>query len=430
MRTDGTVRVGDGLALGDDLVAAAAEAVAAAMRILDGAKPDLACVFVSGGDPDEQDAALSVAHGLLQTPAVIGCNAHGVIGAGRGVEGTAAVSVWAAVLPGTRVRAFHLEVMRTPETIAVLGMPPRLDDDVVALLLADPWSFPVDGFVGRSSEALTGLPLIGGIASGGENRGETRLLVDGRVHDRGAVGVILSGRVSVRSLVSQGCRPVGPAMTVTSADGRVLRSLAGAPAVQRAREVVAGLPPEEQALAVRGLHLGIAMNEYSVEQDRGDFLVRTLSDVDGESGSVSLGDVVELGSTVRFHLRDADAAHEDLVELLAVNPTEPAAGALVFSGSGRGRAMFPSADHDPTLVRESLGAEGIGGFFAAGEIGPVGGRSHVHGFSTSILVLDAECVTPGCVEIHRRQRPPASINRPDLSAEFRAMTEGRPGTED
>lgn len=386
-------RVGDGLALGEDLVLAAERAVVMALAPLRGARADLACVFVSGGEPDAAAAALARAAERLDAHTVVGCTAHGVMAAGKGVEGVGSVSVWAAVLPGVSLRGFHLEVIRTSDSIAVLGMPERRDDDVVGVLLADPWSFPADGFVGSSTESLRGLPLVGGLASGAARAGQTRLLLDGKVIDRGAVGVVVGGDVAVHTMVSQGCRPIGRAFTVTRADGSTIHELAGRPALSRAQDAVATLPEEERALAVRGLQLGVAMDEYADEHGAGDFLVRPISGADQESGALDVGDVVPVGTTVQFLLRDADSAHDDLAQVLAAFKDRVGltgmAGALVFSCNGRGRSMFPSADHDVRAVRGALGIDGVAGFFAAGEFGPVGGRNHLHGFTATVVAFGA-----------------------------------------
>jgi small ligand-binding sensory domain FIST len=389
MWTVSGTRVGDGLATGSDLVRAAETAVVQALVPLAGLVPDLACVFVSGDDPDECAAALTRAAELTGARNVVGCNAHGVFAAGRAVEAESGVSVWVAHLPSVSVRAFHLEVLRTSDSIAVLGMPERRDDDVVAVLLADPWSFPVDGFVGHSDEALRGLPLVGGLASGSTQAGGTRLLLDGKVHERGAVGVLLGGDLSVHPLVSQGTRPIGRPMTVTAADGSTILELAGRPALERAKDVVAELPEHEQPLAVRGLHLGIVMDEYADEHGQGDFLVRGIVAADHRSGSISVGDVVAVGTTVQFLLRDAQAATEDLAEVLGAFRSRVGlrglAGALLFSCNSRGRAMFDSTEHDVRAVVDGLGTSSVAGFFAAGEIGPVGGRNHLHGFTATVL---------------------------------------------
>ncbi|MDQ3154798.1 MAG: FIST C-terminal domain-containing protein, partial [Actinomycetota bacterium] len=318
----------------------------------------------------------------------LGCSAGGVIGDGRGVEATGAVAAWAAVLPDVECRPFHLEVPRNDGGLVVAGLPQRRDDDAVAVLLADPYTFPAGPFVERSHRVLDELPLVGGLASGPHGPRSTRLFVDGAVHESGAVGVVLSGPVGARTLVSQGCRPIGPTMVVTAAEGNLLLELAGQPAYRRLEEALADLPPAERMLAARGLHLGIAMDEYAEEHGRGDFLIRGIVGVDAARGAVAAGEVVEVGRTVRFQVRDAAAADEDLAEVLSgFRGAGRVEGALLFSCNGRGAALFPDADHDVRAVRRALGTAGVAGFFAAGEIGPVAGRNHLHGFTASILAF-------------------------------------------
>ena len=388
----GVARFGDGLAYGPDLVRAAEQAVEAALDPLDGRVPDLVCVFTSGGDPDELAAAAERAASVARGRAVVGCSGGGVLAGDTGVEGEQAVSVLAAVLPGASVRTFHLEVMRAEAGAAVVGLPETAPGDI-AVLLADPWSFPADGFVTQANAALPGVPLVGGLAGGPHGPGSTRLLVDGRIVDRGAVGVLLRGTGAV-PLVSQGCRPVGPAMTVTAAAGNVLRGLAGEPALRKVQQVVRDLPPEDQARASAGLQLGIAADEYA---DDHEFLVRGLLGTEPDTDGLVVGDLVEVGQTVRLQVRDAAAADAGLRALLAAHRTRtadaPAGGALLFSCNGRGARLFgPShggACHDPRLVRSELGAQGLAGFFAGGELGPVAGRNHLHAFTASLLAFSA-----------------------------------------
>jgi small ligand-binding sensory domain FIST len=385
-------RIGDGLALDADLLAAAERASLQACAPLGARPPDLVCAFVSGGDPDDVAAAGERVAAVTGAAAMIGCSAGGVIGAGRGVEGRAAVSVWAAQLPDVSVRSFHLEVMRADEGMAVVGMPERTSADDVAVLLADPYSFPADGFVSRANSTLPGLSVVGGLAHGPLGAGSTRLWVDGHVHDRGAVGVLLGGAFAA-TVVSQGCRPVGPPMTVTAAVGNVISELAGVPALQKIEEILAILPPADQALASTGLQLGIALDEYAEEHDRGDFLIRGILGLDPDSSGLVVGDLVEVGSTVRLQVRDAEGADEDLRALLGdFAGRQPAiAGALLFSCNGRGGHLFGSslggADHDVQAVRRGLRAEPVAGFFAGGELGPVAGINHLHGFTASILAF-------------------------------------------
>jgi small ligand-binding sensory domain FIST len=390
-------RFGDGLAVDADLVRAAERATASALAPLAGRRPDLAFVFVCGADTAEVAEAAERASLLSGAPATLGCSATGVIGSGEAVEAVSAVAVWCAVLPKVSVRAFHLEVMPAADGMAVVGMPERRDDDVVAVLLADPWSFPVDGFVERSNTALAGLPFVGGLAAGMRGRGSTRLFLAGRTIDRGAVGIVLGGPVGARPLVSQGCRPIGPAMTVTAADGNVLLALAGCPAKDKLEEILAGLDADDQALATTGLQVGVAMDEYAEEHAQGDFLIRGIAGVDDTRNGVVVGDLVEVGRTVRFQLRDAATADADLVESLRhfrrSSTLDTIEGALLFSCNGRGGRLFAAADHDVMAVRDGLSTDGVAGFFAAGEIGPVAGRNHVHGFTASILAFGSGAVS-------------------------------------
>jgi small ligand-binding sensory domain FIST len=399
------VRCAAALELGEDLVGAASRASQRAVTELRGRVPDLAMVFVAdgAGAPDDDAAradavALALETAASQTGAgtTLGCLASsGVLADGRGVQDQSGVTVWVASLPGVSLRSFHLEVIRTPETIAVVGMPPSHEDDRIGLVLADAWSFPIEGFVDHSAAAYPGLVLAGAVAGGRAGAGSTRLLVDGRVVARGAVGVMISGDVEVLTAVSQGCRPVGPVMTVTGVDGNLLTSLAGSPAAERLAAVIDGLEPGDQALATRGLHVGVARDEYVTEPEQGDYLVRGLLGVDRDSGVVAVGDALEVGQTVRFQIRDCDAASEDLVTTLGRLRRDAAAaraaGALVFSCNGRGTGLFSSADHDAQTVGHAFPDLPVAGLFAGGEIGPVAGRNHLHAFSASVVVL---CAAP------------------------------------
>jgi small ligand-binding sensory domain FIST len=374
---------GDGLATGADLVRAAESAVARALEPLAGRRPDLLCVFVSGDDQHAVDEAGRTAMKLADAPVALGCCAPGVIGADHGVEGDNAVAAFAAVLPGVRIRPFHVQTHRVGDAMLLGGLPHRDADDAAAVLLADPAGFPIVPFVEHCNDAL-GLPVVGGLASG---PGGGQLFLDGRVVD-GAVGIVLGGDVTARTVVSQGCRPIGPPMTVTKAEENVLLELAGVPAFQKLREIVGALSVDEQALAMRGLQIGVAINEYAETHERGDFLIRGVLGGDERVGALVVGDAVDVGTTVRFQVRDPASADEDLTELLSTLDAEPGDGVLLFSCTGRGRAMFPDANHDIAVVRRMLHPQAVSGFFAAGEIGPVVGRNHVHGFTASLLVLE------------------------------------------
>jgi small ligand-binding sensory domain FIST len=185
-------------------------------------------------------------------------------------------------------------------------------------------------------------------------------------------------------------------MTVTAADANVVLELAGVPALTKLREIISTLPPTEQALASSGLQLGVARDEYVEEHAQGDFLIRGIAGADEPREALVVGDLIGVGQTVRFQVRDAAAADTDLREVLQDFRANPSVGvvegALLFSCNGRGAHLFGSADHDPALLQSGLVSAGVAGCFAAGEIGPVAGRNFVHGFTASILAFGSGAV--------------------------------------
>ncbi len=381
-------RFGDGIATGTDFPAALEAAVADALAPLRGASPDLLAVFVCGIDPAEVDGVLPGALATAGAAHSIGCSSAGVVGASQGYEGVSAVSAWAAVLPGLSLRAFHLEVMKVETGMAVVGLPERRPDEAVALLLADAFSFPAGSFLSRTGAAMPDLSVVGGLAAGMQGPGSTRLVVDGRIFDRGAVGMLLGGdevTASVRPVVSQGCRPIGPDMTVTGAADNVLLEIAGTPAMERLQRLLAELPAEEQARFHRSPQIGVALDEYAEEHSQGDFLIRAVLGVDLDKQGISVGETLHVGQTVRFHVIDGDAAGADLRATLQAAGV--ASGALMFSGAGRGQALVGTSDHEIAMLRELTGAQAVAGAYTAGEVGPVRGHSQVHGLAASVLLF-------------------------------------------
>jgi len=215
------------------------------------------------------------------------------------------------------------------------------------------------------------------------------LFVDGHAVDRGAVGLLLGGPgLHVRALVSQGCRPVGPAMVVTRAEENVVLEIAGVSAVTKLEQILAELDPLDQALATHGLHFGIVRDEYAELHEHGDFLIRSVISVDHETGGLLVGGVVHVGQTVRFQVRDADTARGDLVHTLESLRKEKdfarVDAALLVSCNGRGQHLFGMSEHDTKATSELLAPAAVAGFFAGGEIGPVAGRNFLHGFTASL----------------------------------------------
>jgi small ligand-binding sensory domain FIST len=383
-----SVRIGCGLSTDPDPRMAAIEAGQKARTALQGAAADAVCVFCSGHHLAAPEATVEGVQEALDPSVLVGCGAGGVLGDGREVEQGTAVAVWAAALGEGHVEAFHAEAIEGPEGIAVGGLP-DLSAATAAILLPDPYSFPTDAVLSALARDTVGTPVLGGLASARTLDGEPALLLGDRVCD-GAVGLSFQG-VEVLPLVSQGAAPIGPELTVTACEGNIVHELAGRPALERLRDAIEGLPPDEQRMIAGGLLLGIVIDGNKPEYRQGDFLVRGLVGADPETGSVAVGAEVEPGTVVRLHARDADSADRDLragLELhrQALGGRAPA-GALVFTCNGRGSAMFGVPGHDVVALEEELSGAPVAGFFAAGEIGPVGGDPFVHGFTATVAVF-------------------------------------------
>jgi len=392
-----TVRTSVGASESFDTVEAAAEAADRARAALD-APCDLAVVFASGQHLGMAKWLLSEVHDRLEPRSLIGCGAGGTVAAGRELEDTPSVVVWAASLPGAVLQTMHVTAERDAEGFRLLGLPESLteapedegatDESLVAL--CDPFSFPAEELLAALERSRPHVPVLGGLASA-SFAGGAMLMRDGEVHTDGAVAVRLRG-AQVLPCVSQGAGPVGPEMTITTAEANVIGQLAGKPAMERLGEVIASLPEEERGLAASGVLIGLVIDENRPEYERGDFLVRPIIGADRESGAIAIGESVRVGQTVRLHVRDAASADEDLREALRVQAqalgSDGAAGALLFTCNGRGSHMFEVPDHDAAAVEDTLGVP-TAGFFCAGEIGPVGGRNFLHGFTATMAVFPA-----------------------------------------
>lgn len=389
-------RFGAGLSRGGDARKAAITAAEEAASTLGGERPTLAVVFATR-DHAEDDAMLGAIRETLDPEHLIGCSTEAAVGGGTEAEGEAAVSVWAASLPGAEIRSFRLQTHPVADGIGVGGWPDAVDGRTehpwTVLLLADPFTFPADGLLARINEESDTPPrVLGGMASGGSQPGDHRVMLGAESHADGAVAVAIS-RVPIVPVVSQGCAPVGPEMVITDAEDSAIRQLAGSPALEKIEAVVRDLDDDERALAVKGLLAGLVIDENRPDYERGDFLIRAIHGGDRESGVVRVGERVRVGQTLRLHARDAASASEDMRRaLMSARPFMPhgdPGGALLFTCNGRGTRLFDEQHHDAEAVARHMGGPATVGMFCNGEIGPVGGRNFLHGFTATMALFAA-----------------------------------------
>lgn len=379
----------------------AADALAAILAQLDKGvmdSPDLAVYFFTPDHARHAESLLQAIKETLGPKHLIGCVAESVVATGQEIEDAPAISLFAAKWPKEKnvtLETFDLHYEDTSEGKTFLGWPDGLVGGTPQgggmILLGDQFTCPIDRFLHQVNDDFPGLSVVGGMASGTRGPGSCRLVSDRGVFRSGAVGVLLSGEVGMHTLVSQGCRPVGHPMVVTKGEGNIIYELGGKRPLHRLQEMWKVLPASEQRLFEKGLHLGIVLDELSQEFNQGDFLVRNCGLMQG-TGSLVVGDKVRTGQTVQFQVRDAESADIDLRMALEdykkLHGKMPG-GALMFTCNGRGSRLFSDPSHDAQCVEALMGRLPLAGFFAQGELGPVGGQNFIHGFTASMAFFDS-----------------------------------------
>ncbi len=370
---------------------AATRDVADAVRQQIGENPvDLAFVFFSAHHAAQATVISTMLQDALQAEVCLGCSGEGVIGSSEELETVPGLTLWVARLPRVQLTPLRLSFSEGQDQIQMAGWPESAVADSTFILFADPFTTPMQDVLSVMADRYPTAKAIGGLAGGGHDAGVNRLMLNNKVFDGGVVGVQLAGPLSIRTVISQGCRPIGDRFVVTKAEHNLIYELGGKPALQRLQDVFESLESVHRRRAHLALHLGIVIDEHRNHFERGDFLVRNLIGADQQAGAIAIGDVVQEGQTVQFHLRDGESASEDLQVLLATDRTThrtPPLGALLFSCCGRGQGLFGRPHHDSGVLHERSGNIPVAGFFAQGEIGPVGGRNFLHGYTASVALF-------------------------------------------
>jgi small ligand-binding sensory domain FIST len=383
--------------------------------------PDLLMIFISAHHAEDAALIGTTLGRALKPGLLLGTTADTVIAGGRELERTPSISVLAAHLPGVTLRPFISESLEHSGASGpdaehamrdLIGASPQLR---ATILFADPFSTPMTRLLPLLNAARvpdrSGRPagaIIGGLASAGAKAGENTLLLNNRLTHTGFVGVSLSGPIRVDAVVSQGCRAIGDNMIITKAKNNVIYELGSRPALDVLRDLLDTLGDRERDLLKRGLFVGRVVSEYKDNLGRGDYLIRNVAGVNPKTNFIAVHDLVRVGQTVRFHIRDAQTAEEDLELLLnAQQLYGPPAGVLLITCTGRGRNLFDHPNHDADTIQRAFEesspgveqakpgqvfnptASGIplAGFFAAGEIGPVGDATYLHGHSACAVMF-------------------------------------------
>ncbi|MEB3273375.1 MAG: FIST signal transduction protein [Prochlorothrix sp.] len=387
------------------LEAALQEVVDRAQAELSGS-PDLGIVFVSSAFASEYSRVLPLLTQKIQIPHVIGCGGGGIVGQDsqgevQEMEESPAISLSLACLPGVTIEPFWVEDEQLPDPDSppqawsdCLGVAPLSspEETVYFILLVDPYSSRADELLQGLDFAYPGAVKVGGLASGRPQQREGGLFFQDRYCNEGTIGLALRGNICLKTIVAQGCRPIGSVLRVTEAQRNVLTQVQVGEGnedmtpLEALQEIVESLDPADRQLVQSSLFMGIACNPFQLELKPGDFLVRNLLGVDPRTGAIAVGDRVRPGQRIQFHLRDAHTSAEDLEILLKQyrqeNQDAVATGALMFSCLGRGENLYDEPNFDSDLFRQYLGEIPLGGFFCNGEIGPIGGNTYLHGYTS------------------------------------------------
>ena len=387
----------------DTLERAMEDCVSSIRREMSEAPLDLAVIFVSAHFAAQYERipaaikdTLGGAGAKSGFPLLFGCSAGGVIGGGQEVENRPGLSLTVANLPDVELLPFHLQGDDLPDLDAGPGaweeaLKVSSDGDPRFLLIIDPHSFPAQNLILGIDYAFSSSVKIGGLASGGGSQGDNALFLGDAVYRSGAIGIGMRGNIAVDTVVAQGCRPVGELMCITKCQQNLLMELDQRPPLEVLRELHAACNERDQELMQHSLFLGVVMDDLIDEPRQGDFLIRNVIGLDGRTGIMAIGEMLREGQRVRFHLRDALTSADDLAALLSRYASQQEVrecqGALLFSCLGRGEYLYGRPDHDTGLFQDKVGSVPLGGFFCNGEIGPVGGTTYLHGYTSSFGIF-------------------------------------------
>ncbi len=352
----------------------------------------LGLAFLTPALFDRAREVLEILRVHAQIPLLAGCSSAGLVVNGRELENDSGLALALYHLPGAQLKAVRISQEQVEEANGPAWWHNELslgpEDTAGWLAFADPFSFDADSWLKGWNAAYPALPVLGGLASGEPAQRSTQLYLNDDVHEDGAVMIAVGGEVRLAGVVSQGCEPIGETGIVTKAERNFIHEIGNRPAYQALVEAFTSLSASQQETARGALHVGLVINEYLDEFHRGDFLIRNLLGADPAGGSIAIGAMPRLGQTIQFQRRDAQAADEDMSALLA-RAKEQLRGKLIYGGvlcccNGRGTHLFGSPDHDAAMAQKALGPLAVAGFFCNGELGPIGERNFVHGYTASL----------------------------------------------
>ncbi len=355
----------------------------------------LGLVFMAPKFFEHAQQVLEIFRVHAQVPLLAGCSSQSLITGPEEIEENAGLTLGLYALPGAELTAFHFTQEQVEEAEGPAYWPTKTGVASTEtngwLTFLDPFHIDSESWMSSWNQAYAPHPVLGGLASGDPSAPRTQVYLNGEVFEEGGVAISVGGDVKLAGVISQGCTPIGDTWTLTKVDQNIIHQIGNRPAYEVLAETFAGLTPDEQRKSRGNLFIGLVVNEYLEDFHRGDFLIRNLLGADPKSGSIAVGALPRLGQTMQFQRRDAAAAEEDMNELLD-RATKQIGGAQIYGGclcscNGRGRGLFGQPNHDAAKVQQRFGPVGLAGFFCNGEIGPIGEKNFLHGFTASLALF-------------------------------------------
>jgi small ligand-binding sensory domain FIST len=355
----------------------------------------LGLVFMSPKFFPQAKQVLEILRVHAKIPLLAGCSSQSLIAGGEELEEDPGLTLALYSLPGADLKAFHFKQEQVEEANGPgywrleTGIEPEQTNGWLAFI--DPFHLDSEAWLHTWNEAYAPLPVMGGLASGDFSEQRTQIYLNGDVFEEGGVAISVGGAVNLASVISQGCTPIGDTWTLTRVQDNIIHEIGNRPAYKVLEETFNQLTPAEQKIARNNLFVGLVVNEYLEDFHRGDFLIRNLLMADPHSGSIAVGAFPRAGQTMQFQRRSAAAAMEDMDELLG-RAVKQLGGAQVYGGclcscNGRGQGLFGRPNHDAKCVQDQFGPIGVAGFFCNGEIGPIGEKNFLHGFTASLALF-------------------------------------------
>jgi small ligand-binding sensory domain FIST len=382
------IAAGTGLAVGGSADNAALEASLRALERSGTDRADLALVFVTGEAHQRAHEALHAVRRVSGARTVLGCSGTGILTDHQEIEDKPAVAVLVVRCESLVATPFLFKRQGERQDVGTevahqIGA--TVAEGGCVLVLPDAMGCNPPALLAQLHEVLGFVPVLGAVAAG------TPMfeLYNTEAAEGALVGVALSGLPLIG--VAQGCAPIGEPFVITRAEANVIQHIGNRPALQMLEDAIRALPGAADRIRRSGVFAGLAMDPAKSPLERGDFLVRNLIGADRASGALAVGERVRVGQTVQFQIRDAEAADQDLRDMLEELKTRLAgrrsAFGCYFNCAGRGRGLFGAPDHDVALIRQHLGEFPLVGFFGNGEFAPIGRQNFFHNYTGALVVF-------------------------------------------